>query len=149
MKNLKNNKSSGIDNIINEYLKNSPDSVVTLIVDFFNVVLKSGVVPSDWCAGIIHPLYKKGPANDPNNFRGITLLSVIGKLFTSCLNHRLSYYVESVGLLGEDQAGFRKGYSTTDHIFTLNSLVQLYLKNNKRLYCAFIDYAKAFDTIDR
>ena len=116
----------------------------------FNLVLKSGVVPSDWCSGIIYPLYKnKGSPSDPNNYRGITLLSVIGKLFTSCLNHRLSIYVENVGLLGEEQAGFRENYSTTDHIFTLHSIIQLYLKNSKRLYCAFIDYAKAFDTINR
>ena len=54
-----------------------------------------------------------------------------------------------MGLLGEEQAGFRPNYNTTDHAFTLSSLVQLYLKNNKRLYCAFIDYAKAFDTINR
>ena len=150
IKNLKNNKSCGIDNVINEYLKNSPDSVICLIVDLFNLVLKSGVVPTDWCKGIIFPLYKnKGSASDPNNYRGITLLSVVGKLFTSCLNYRLNLYVENVGLLGEEQAGFRSNYSTTDHIFTLNSLVQLYLKNKKRLYCAFIDYAKAFDTINR
>ena len=115
----------------------------------FNLVLKSGVVPTDWCIGIIHPLYKKGSASDPNNYRGITLLSVIGKLFTSCLNYRLSLYVENVGLMGEEQAAFREKYSTTDHIFALNSLIQLYIKNNKRLYCAFIDYAKAFDTINR
>ena len=150
MKKLKNNKACGIDNVINEYLKNCSDNVVCLIVDLFNLVLKSGIVPTAWCIGIIQPLYKnKGSVNDPNNYRGISLLSVIGKLFTSCLNHRLSLYVENVGLLGEEQAGFRPGYSTTDHIFVLNSLVQLYLQNNKRLYCCFIDYAKAFDTIDR
>ena len=76
-------------------------------------------------------------------------MSVIGKLFTSCLNHRLGLYAENVGLLGEEQAGFREGYDTRDHIFVLNTLIQLYLQNNKRLYCCFIDYAKAFDTINR
>ena len=149
IKKLPNNKSGGIDNIINEYLKNSPINVICLITDLFNLVLKSGVVPTDWCKGIIFPLHKKGSTSDPNNYRGITLLSVIGKLFTSALNHRLSLYLENIGLIGEEQAAFKPKYSTTDHIFTLHSILQLYLKNNKRLYCAFIDYAKAFDTINR
>jgi len=52
-------------------------------------------------------------------------------------------------MLGEEQAGFREGYSTNDHIFTLSSLIELYLHRQKRLYCAFIDYKKAFDLVDR
>ena len=52
-------------------------------------------------------------------------------------------------LLGEEQAGFRSGYSTIDHIFTLHTLVDLYLYKKERLYCAFIDYKKAFDFVDR
>ena len=124
IKKLKNNKACGVDNIVNEYLKCCPDEVICLIVDLFNLVLKTGIVPTDWCIGLIQPLYKnKGSANDPNNYRGITLLSVIGKLFTSCLNHRLGLYAENVGLLGEEQAGFREGYDTRDHIFVLNSLI--------------------------
>ena len=49
----------------------------------------------------------------------------------------------------EEQAGFRKGYSTQDHIFVLHSIIALYLRNKKRVYCAFIDYKKAFDMVDR
>ena len=54
-----------------------------------------------------------------------------------------------MALLSEAQAGFRKGYSTSDHIFTLKSLIDIYLYKNKCLYCAFIDYKKAFDSVDR
>ena len=54
-----------------------------------------------------------------------------------------------MALLSEAQAGFHKGYSTSDHIFTLKSLIDIYLHKNKRLYYAFIDYKKAFDSIDR
>ena len=55
----------------------------------------------------------------------------------------------SYGLLGEDQAGFRAGYSTVDHIFALDTIARLYLSKGKKLYCAFIDYKKAFDSVDR
>ena len=58
-------------------------------------------------------------------------------------------YVNAVGFLGEDQAGFRHGYSTLDHVFVLNSIVDIYLQKRKKLYCAFIDYSKTFDLIDR
>ena len=52
-------------------------------------------------------------------------------------------------MLGEEQAGFRSNYSTTDNIFVLKTIIDIYLQKKKRLYCAFIDYKKAFDLIDR
>jgi hypothetical protein len=150
IKKLKCNKACGIDSIINEYLKNCPISVVNLVVNMFNLVLESGVVPTDWCIGIIQPLYKKkGSPNDPDNYRGITLLSCVGKLFTACLNERLATFLECAGILGEEQAGFRAGYSTLDHIFVLHSLIDLYISKERRMYCAFVDYKKAFDLVDR
>ena len=87
---------------------------------------------------------------DPNNYRGISLLSCIGKLFTSLISQRISQYVEHFELQGAEQAGFRKGFSTMDHLFVFNSLIQLYTRFKKRnLYCCFVDYRKAFDTIPR
>ena len=77
------------------------------------------------------------------------MLSWIGKLFTSIINERLNKYLNDNHLIGEEQAGFRENYSTTDHIFVLHSTLDLYLSQNKRIYCAFIDYKKAFDSIDR
>ena len=99
---------------------------------------------------MIKPLYKKkGSADDPDNYSGITLLSCVGKLFTACINARLSLYIESAGILGSEQAGFRNGHSTLDQIFTLHGLIELYLNRRKRIYCAFVDYKKAFDLVDR
>ena len=77
--------------------------------------------------GIIQPIYKKkGSVNDPDNYRGISCTS---KLFTALVNNRLSTFLEASpsGTLNEDQAGFRSGYSTLDHNFTLHSLIELYL----------------------
>ena len=150
IKKLKNEKACGIDNIKNEYLKNCPDNVVNIIVDLFNLVLKTGIIPTDWCLGIINPLFKKGSPHNVDNYRGITLLSCLGKLYTSCLYHRASDYLNAVGSLGEEQAGFREGYSPTNHVFVLNSLVELYSQKKKiKLFCAFVDYSKAFDKIKR
>jgi hypothetical protein len=68
-------------------------------------------------------------------------------LFTCILNYRLFNYLESLGLLCEEQAGFRKGYGTIDHIFNLKCLIDLYLFRRKKIYCAFIEYRKAFDSV--
>ena len=73
----------------------------------------------------------------------------VGKLFTSLLNARLTSFLEFHQTLGEEQAGFRENYSTTDHVFTLSCLLDILLSQKKRLYCAFIDYSKAFDRVNR
>jgi len=147
---LKSGKSSGIDQIVNEFLKNSPPQMFPLLVKYFNLILDSGIIPSDWKIGVIIPIYKKkGSIDDPDNYRGITLLSCIGKLFTALINQRLSVFLEANNLLGEEQAGFREGYSTLDHIFILNGVIEMYLGKKMRIYAAFVDYKKAFDSIDR
>lgn len=150
MKNLKNNKAHGTDSIPNEFLKNCPDSILELLTKFFNLVLDSGIVPEDWCLGLIKPLYKnKGSRQSTDNYRGITILSCVGKLFTGCLHERLSKFLESNAKIGEEQAGFRPGYSTADHILSLSLIINFYLQRRERLYCCFIDYRKAFDFVDR
>jgi hypothetical protein len=70
---------------------------------------------------IIIPVYKnKGCPTDPDNFRAITLISCLGKLFTFIVNTRLIFFANEVTLIHENQAGFRKGYSTIDNIFVLS-----------------------------
>ena len=76
-------------------------------------------------------------------------MSCLGKLFTSCINVILAKFFDSCSIIGEEQAAFREGYGTMDHVFVLNEIINLYLSKKKRLYACFIDYEKAFDTIDR
>ena len=147
---LKNSKSPGIDYILNEFIKNCPEELIPVITKFFNIILVSGIIPNEWTTGIIKALYKnKGDINDINNYRGITLLSCLGKLFTSVINSRLYNYLTNEGILGNEQAGFRPKHSTLDHIFALQVLSSYYISEKKQLFCAFVDYSKAFDFIDR
>ena len=94
---------------------------------------------------------QKGDENSPDNCRGISLLSIFSKVFTSILNKRLYTWAENEEKISKEQAGFRKGYSTTDHIFTLVSIIRkaVYGRRGGKLYVAFVDYKKAFDTVDR
>ena len=146
---LPNGKACGMDKIQNEYIRNCPDSFMEIITEFFNIILDTGLIPDEWCMAIIVPIFKKGDVRNPDNYRGISLLSCMCKLFTTALNVRLTAYADEEGLIGEEQAGFRSGYSTADHIFTLHAIIELYKAASKRLYCAFVDYKKAFDMVDR
>ena len=92
----------------------------------------TGTIPEIWSHGKIMPIYKNsGNSTDPNNYRPISILSCLGKLFTALLSERLNTFMEVDEILKENQAGFRKHYSTTDHIFSLYSLLEI-LKYEKK-----------------
>ena len=109
----------------------------------------NGIFPDVWSKGIIVPIYKKGDKTNPDNYRGITLLSCLGKLFTSIINDRITKFVENNSILSEVQAGFRKGYSTTEQMFNLKCLIDSIINSKKKLFCAFTDFKKAFDMVWR
>jgi hypothetical protein len=98
---------------------------------------------------IIVPIHKKGDVDNSDNYRGVALTSVVSKVYTNILNKRLTNWAKSQDVIMEEQAGFRAGYSTMDHIFTLFSVVQKYLYKNKKLFVAFVDFKKAFDSVNR
>lgn len=147
---LSNNKSSGIDKVTNEYIKYSLHVMMPIYHKLFNYIFDKGIVPESWSVGVITPIFKnKGSPKEPKNYRGITLMSCLGKVFTGILNNRLSVFAEEFNLISSSQAGFRKNHSTVDNIFILHSLINLYLSKKKTLYCTFIDFSRAFDTIWR
>ena len=135
--------------MLNEYFMEASDILMSHILDIFNTILSSGFFPEQWMEGIIIPLFKKNDPNDVNNYRGITLVSCLSKIFTSVINKRLVDWTESHNVISDAQFGFRKGRSTVDAIFVLNSIISEILNKNGRLFCAFIDYKKAFDSIYR
>ena len=115
----------------------------------FNAMLQTCHIPKILSRTLIIPVYKKGDVNDPKNYRGISLLSNMTKLFTSILNNRLLIWSEKNKILTNSQFGFRPKLGTVDANFALNCIVKKRLAQKQRLYCCFIDYQKAFDTINR
>ena len=96
------------------------------------------------------PIYKnKGDKMNPKNFRPITILSCLSKLFTAVLSERLTKFSDAFLLLNENQCGFRKGYSTIYNLFIIHSLFEILKFKKKKMFCAFIDFEKAFDTVCR
>ncbi len=107
---------------------------------------KKGEIPDDWLNAIIVPLYKgKGSRSECSSYRGISLLSVPGKVYQRIL--RLVEVTE--GNVSEEQEGFRKGRGCVDQIFAMKMLAEEYLRKDKKLYAAFMDLEKAYERVDR
>ena len=90
-----------------------------------------------WNKGIIIPLHKKGSLSDTNNYRGITLVSCFGKIFSSILNERLQNWAKQNSANTDAQFGFKSKYSTVDAIFILNSLIERHLKGLLHCFSTF------------
>ena len=146
---LSSNKSCGADNILNEYFISAASVLLKPLELLFNKILDSGNFPTDWSTGIIVPIHKKGDINDPNNYRGITLVSCFAKLFTSVLNNRLKQWAIQYDIITDAQFGFKSDHSTIDAIFILKHLIDIHIQSKEKLYCAFIDLKKAFDSVSR
>ena len=143
IKKLKLNKSPGYDNILNECLIYGKDMLFNTIKLIFQHLFTISYFPNQWSEGIIIPIYKKGDKTLPSNYRAITLLSCIGKLFTSILCTRITSWATVNLVFSEAQFGFRPTYNTVDAIFTLYVLISSIKRSNK-LHCAFIDISTAF-----
>ena len=110
--------------------------MMKIYLKLFNAVFNGGVIPESWTLGVIKPIYKnKGSPQNPENYRPISLLSCLGKLFTCIINNRLKKYADETNLINETQAGFRKNFSTADNIFILKSLIDIVQSNKKKMYC--------------
>lgn len=145
----KNGKAMGIDNLPNEIFKNV--NSMKLLLCFFKRIFQFEKTPTIWSVGIIKPIPKTSLVDPrvPLQYRGITLLSTLYKLFASVLNNRISQVCETHGLYADEQNGFRPGRACIDHIFVTTSIIRN--RKNKKLptFACFVDLEKAFDRIDR
>ena len=146
---LKLNKSAGLDNIKNEHIKSTSGLMIPVYTKLFNLVFDTAIIPDSWSVGVIKPIYKKGDPCKPQNYRPITILSCLGKLFTSLLNNRLKEYDETTHVIESCKAGFRKSHSTADNIFIIKSLIDIAKAKKSKLFGCFVDFRQAFDTVWR
>ena len=148
LKSLKNDKAPGQDGIPPEVLKHGGSELKSELLKLFNLCLEKGSLPQDMKDALIVTIYKKkGERSDCGNYRGISLLSIPGKILAKMILNRLLNLSEEV--LPESQCGFRAGRSTTDMIFTIRQLQEKAIEQHVPLYIVFVDFSKAFDTVDR
>ena len=127
------------------------DTCIHFLHRLFCVCFETGKIPEAWEYGIITPLLKD-PTSDsrnPMNYRGITVTSAVYKAYCNVLNQRLTFWAESAGKLTDFQNGFREKRSTIDHLTTITSIIENWKSMKKSTYVAFVDFSKAYDTINR
>ena len=146
---LKNNKAVGLDQISNEMIKCALPFIHTALKRLFNSILWNSHYPREWKVGIIVNLFKSGNSYDPNNYRGLTINSCLGKLFNTILNNRLVKFLDSGNIICDNQIGFKKKARTSDHIFIVNTIFKKVCKSNQKLYLCFVDFQKAYDSVWR
>ena len=139
-------KAAGPDNLSNEHLIFSHPLTANILKVIFNSILLSGHIPTSFQLGLIVPIPKGRNADftNPSNFRGITLLSVISKVFEKLILSRLS---TQMSLIHPLQGGFKPRMSCMHTAFILQEAVRSLRVQKKKAYVAFLDVRKAFDTV--
>lgn len=147
LKTAKDRKAPGMDRIPYEFYKYGCEDFTMEIKNVLNSIYQSECVPESFKESIIFPLFKKGDNRIVDNYRGLSFINTLCKIFTGVLLQRINKWSEDYKILHESQAGFRKKYSTDDNIFNLSSLAHLQLAKKKKLYVFFVDFKSAFDTV--
>ncbi|GFR95949.1 RNA-directed DNA polymerase (Reverse transcriptase) domain containing protein [Elysia marginata] len=137
------NNAPGPDEITSE-LGGAP--AISYLTKALNQILTLKEIPPSWHEAKIIILYKKGDPGDIANYRPISLLSHSCKIFTRLIQKRMERILDENQ--PRDQAGFRKAFSTTDHMHTLSHIIEKSNEFNLQLCLGFIDYVKAFDSVE-
>jgi hypothetical protein len=146
VKSLKNDKAPGPDGIVNEVLKTGEYTLWKAIASLFNDCLQQEDVPEQWKKSTTVIIPKKGDREDLKNYRPIALLSTIYKVFTKVLVNRITRQLDEQQ--PREQAGFRRGFSTMDHLQVVNQVLEKSREFQIPLCMVFVDYEKAFDSIE-
>ena len=140
-------KAPGVDGITVELFRAMTTAVEVRLHDLFCVILVCESISADWKKGLIDRLPKKGNLTKCGNWRGITLMSVTAKVMGKVLIQRISDGIDAK--LRKEQAGFRQGRSTKEQIVILRNTAEQTIEWNSSLYVRFVDYEKAFVSVDR
>ena len=138
-------KACGNDGITPELLKYG--GLDDVLLGFVNEAYESGHIPEQWKTLIIVTVPKSGDLTKPDNYRGISLISVVMKLYNRMLLNRLRPVLDP--LLRNSQNGFRQGRTTVGHLLAIRRLLEGVKRHNLSCAMTFIDFKKAFDTIHR
>ena len=146
---LKLGKAFGDDRIPNEFLKYGGHGLWACLVVLFNRIRDREQVPELWNKGNVSLIHKGGVHYLLDNYRGITVMSTLGKLLSSILRERLDTVVERENILGEIQNGFRSGRSVDDNLLILRHVIEKSKAKGDKCFLSFIDLRKAYDRVWR
>ncbi|KAI3375727.1 hypothetical protein L3Q82_003723 [Scortum barcoo] len=135
-------KAPGVDEIRPEYLKSLDVVGLSWLTRLCNIAWRLGTVPLEWQTGVVVPLFKKGDRRVCSNYRGITLLSLPGKVYARVLERRIRPIVDP--RIQEEQCGFRPGRGTLDQLYTLHRVLEGLWEFAQPVHMCFVDLEKAF-----
>ena len=144
LKSMKNGKAAGLDDIPAEVWKSR--ILDAELLDFCNRTL-NGDKPEFWSTSGIVPVPKKGDLSNPTNYRGISLTPIAAKIYNKMILNRMRPYIDPI--LRPNQNGFRKGRGTISQILTIRRIIEGVKAKNLKAILTFIDFKKAFDSVDR
>lgn len=144
---LRNDCAVGWDGISSHILKATRRVIVPIFTHICNLALSTGVFPTVFKLAIVHPIHKSGDKDTLSNYRPISVLPALSKILEKVINKRLTNYLESKGLIANNQYGFRRGISTSDAVSSLTDLAVEHLDGNRKCLGIFLDITKAFDTV--
>ena len=144
---LKKRKAGGKTGILPELLLCGGPVLRGRLLQLMQDIWRDGEVVADWKDAEIVPVPKNGDLQSCDNWRGISLLDVVGKLFARIIQERLQHIAEDI--LPESQCGFRKGRGCCDMIFVARQLVEKAREHQDLLFTLFVDLRKAYDSVPR
>ena len=148
IKSMKNSNSCGCDGIQLRFLKESLPVVIPYITCILNTSIVTGTFPQLWKEAIVVPILKSGDADQPQNYRPISLLPILSKILEKVIAKQLTNYLEENHLLSNTQHGFRARLSTETALTTLSNLLYDNIDNKKISLITLCDLSKAFDSVN-
>lgn len=144
---LNNTNSEGYDEINTKIIKTCVDEIVEVLTQLINLSFYEGIFPEALKLSVVRPLYKKGDRLDLNNYRPITLIPILSKIYEKCMYKRIENYCTKFNIINKEQHGFQKGKSTTLAIYALINVILTNINDNNLTTGLFFDLSKAFDLV--
>lgn len=142
---MKPDKACGPDGVPPGVFKLLPPDWILCIAMLFNCIFSSGSYPDLWSKAKFFTIFKRGDRKEPSNYRGISVINSIAKLYDLVLCCRLEHWFRPY----REQAGAQRGRGCLEHILTLRLLTDYARKKKQRLYVTFVDFSQAYDKVSR
>ena len=145
---IKTKKSLGIDGISIKLLKAAGDIILDSLGTIFNLSLQTGIYPDDWKLAKVSPIFKDGVKTECGNYRPISVISTIAKLFEKLVCNQLKTYMMNNNIITKNQSGFREHHSTETALLDLTNDWLHNMDNGLLNGVLFLDFKKAFDSVN-
>ena len=148
LKKLQTGKATGFDMVSAQLLKAAAPVICKHLTYLFNLSLISSELPSDWKQAKVSPIHKGGDRTDKNNYRPISVISVVMKILERIVHDQLQQHFVKYNLLAPQQSGFRKGHSTDTVLSYFSDYLLKHMDQGNLTGVVFLDFRKAFDSVN-